>query len=645
MKGTTLCVGQHKDDNKGLHEMLRKKEHVEGREGVGVSSLASEVEALVKSKEVKVDGICTPCDVKGCFDLAAVRGMTSTRGKASPLCACEGKEGRQRLPGDTGIPDIPIGDTVEDWRAAHRVLRAGCTYNSKLMSAASLNEATHVPPATWDFDKQGAFKCRHCAKAAGVAEVVLWSSWEEVHAATKELRDLEERASDGDKDAKAELDGRLERHADTHLKRILLSGIVLDVDSCFYVIDPLHCLELNVAKTAFKYSYMDKMNDSIREKVTSYMSDIGIYFDLRAKGQRNPEQKWMTGATVDDYVLGKQRDVKSKSPGLAVNTQVMCDLVYAPLAAATAPAAPAPARPQTAPASRRRRQAPGGGFGTGAAPQANEATVTEEEELDTLLDAIMGQDPDTAGLTAFLKKRYGNRAANVLDVMKLWECFGDVFSAWREEWPEDTQEYRAKRALRFLRASIEFSKALNKVSNYKHQSWYVHYLVWIVPCQIFELGDTWRYSTCAIESRKLSPCSPLPMPPTLEHTTLTGARARVLVGGARLKRIGRKVCSWRKLGAAVYNYIVRRTGLAKRRSQGYCSSPCLQMMERICVAEVQWRDSSSVFARPEHLRLQMQMRSCKLKCELADDVSVGDAITMLQTLRQAADAASTERES
>ena len=34
----------------------------------------------------------------------------------------------------------------------------------------------------------------------------MWSSWEEVHAATKELRDLGERASDGDKDAKAELE-------------------------------------------------------------------------------------------------------------------------------------------------------------------------------------------------------------------------------------------------------------------------------------------------------------------------------------------------------------------------------------------------------------------------------------------------------
>ena len=78
------------------------------------------------------------------------------------------------------------------------------------------------------------------------------------------------------------------------------------------MIDPLHCLELNVAKTAFKYSFLDKMDDSIREKVTAYMAEIGCYLDLRAKGQRNPEQKWMTGATVDDYVLGKQRDLKSK---------------------------------------------------------------------------------------------------------------------------------------------------------------------------------------------------------------------------------------------------------------------------------------------------------------------------------------------
>ena len=86
----------------------------------------------------------------------------------------------------------------------------------------------------------------------------------------------------------------------------------------------------------------------------------------------------------------------------------------------------------------------------------------------------------------------------------------------------------------------------------------------------------------------------------------------------------------------MYNYIDRRTGLAKRRAQRFSSSPALQMMERIAVGEHQWRDTESVFARPENLRLKMQMRACKLKCELADEVSVSSAITMLATLKRKA---------
>ena len=625
MKGTTLCIGQHKDDNKGLQEMLHAKKHHPGKEGVGVSSLAQEIEALSQSKQVELPDRCVPCDVKGCFDLAAVRGLTATRGKASPLCGCQGKEGRQRLPGDdSGIPAIPPGESLSVWKQAESILKSGCTYASEVMSSASLHEATHVPPRTWDFDTDGPFKCRHC-------NTVVWKSWDEMKAAKKEYDELERRADDGDKEAKRELDGRRERHAEKHLNRVLFGIIILQADSDFFVIDPLHCLELNVAKTAFKYSYMDKMDDTIREHVTSYMAEIGCYLDLRAKGQRNPEQKWMTGATVDDYVLGKERDPKSKSPGLAVNTQAMCDLVYAPLAAAAAAPAPPPPPKVTAPASRRRRQAPVGGFNAGAAPESEAPTITEEEELDELLECLMGDLPDPRSLTDYLKSRYGNRAANVLDVMKLWECYGEVFSAWRAEWTEDSPEYRAKRALAFLRASMEFSKRLNKVSNYKHQSWYVHYLVWIVPRQIFELGNTWSFSTCAIESRE----QPQSVPVASAYCA-DDLRLRACAGGARLKRLGRKVVSWRSLGAAVYNYIDRRTGLAKRRSQRFSSSPALQMMERIAVGETQWRDTESVFARPENLRLQMQMRACKLKCELADEVTVSAAITMLGTIRQKA---------
>eukprot|EP00965_Chrysotila_dentata_P118745 3926421-Pleurochrysis_carterae.AAC.2 len=48
---------------------------------------------------------------------------------------------------------------------------------------------------------------------------------------------------------------------------------------------------------------------------------------------------------------------------------------------------------------------------------------------------------------------------------------------------------------------IKFARCLNKVPNYKHQSWYVHYVVLIVAQQPFDYGNTWRFSTCAIESR------------------------------------------------------------------------------------------------------------------------------------------------
>ena len=88
--------------------------------------------------------------------------------------------------------------------------------------------------------------------------------------------------------------------------------------------------------------------------------------------------------------------------------------------------------------------------------------------------------------------------------------------------------------------------ALNVVSNNSHQSWYVHYLIYIVPRQMYKYGNTWRFSTAPIESR-----------------------------GARLKRLGRKVVNWRARAAnTVYNYVSRADGAGGsqvRRSQKYDS--------------------------------------------------------------------------
>eukprot|EP00965_Chrysotila_dentata_P225288 6194657-Pleurochrysis_carterae.AAC.1 len=62
------------------------------------------------------------------------------------------------------------------------------------------------------------------------------------------------------------------------------------------------------------------MSDAAREQASIYMDSIGCRFDMRSKGQRDPNQKWMSGACVDDYVMGQLRDPVSRSPGLACNT-------------------------------------------------------------------------------------------------------------------------------------------------------------------------------------------------------------------------------------------------------------------------------------------------------------------------------------
>eukprot|EP00965_Chrysotila_dentata_P181700 5998564-Pleurochrysis_carterae.AAC.1 len=70
--------------------------------------------------------------------------------------------------------------------------------------------------------------------------------------------------------------------------------------------------------------------------------------DLRAKNSRNPEHKWMNGADVDDYVLGPERNPRSKSPGLAVNTHVLNEFVFELLSSAAESSA-APSLPAACP--------------------------------------------------------------------------------------------------------------------------------------------------------------------------------------------------------------------------------------------------------------------------------------------------------
>eukprot|EP00965_Chrysotila_dentata_P234366 6200131-Pleurochrysis_carterae.AAC.1 len=54
--------------------------------------------------------------------------MRGVRGKGAALCGCQGKEGRQKVPGkDSCIPAVGDGDDVATWLAALEVLRSNQT--------------------------------------------------------------------------------------------------------------------------------------------------------------------------------------------------------------------------------------------------------------------------------------------------------------------------------------------------------------------------------------------------------------------------------------------------------------------------------------------------------------------------------------
>eukprot|EP00965_Chrysotila_dentata_P206666 6183666-Pleurochrysis_carterae.AAC.2 len=68
---------------------------------------------------------------------------------------------------------------------------------------------------------------------------------------------------------------------------------VIRLPMFYFIVDPmLHCLQLNNAKTLWKYCFGDRMLEPHRERVAEYLDSIDCALDVRAKaGSRNPEQK------------------------------------------------------------------------------------------------------------------------------------------------------------------------------------------------------------------------------------------------------------------------------------------------------------------------------------------------------------------
>ena len=643
----SLAVGQYHDNAAGINAIIGAD---------APTAIADEFSTVAESGELdleepltlttddggEVEVTCAPCEPVICLDLAAARAMRQCKGKTACVCNCVGKAGLQGCPGVGGRAEMPEGDDEATWLKAEELLKADCGYGSEIMSYASLQMACHVVPDDFDWSK-GGWRCTH----AGCAGRVVFANLAAYAHARVTLKALREAAAEDDVKAK-ELKDFLKEHADGHLDAILFGIIVIRVGTDRYIIDPLHALELNVGKVCWKWSFTNQMDDKGRERVAAFLDSIGLPLDVREKGKRDRQQKWFSASGFDAFVLGKEHSEKSKSLGLAGNIWEVIHCVYhlsiedaeaarlqsqaaelqkraaaseAAAAAAAAAAAVAAAASRAAvqkrpKQSRRNRQAPVGGFQSSTAPTPPPPPIIEQDEKDDSssssddedgMEHLTGYDKELdEGVEAFIKSKFGSKYGEVFARLWLWEAYDELFRAWRDEWTSDSRSYRARRALRMLRAGIALQKALNVVSLNQHQSWYVHYMIYIVPRQMWQYGNTWRYSTAPIESR-----------------------------GARLKRLGRTTVSWRvrAIGRRVYDYLDLK-GNRVVRSQGYDSSASHQLLQKVCMSEDFWHANSS-FTRPEHLRLQQHARATRIKLEPTAQESDEGARSMMSMLRTA----------
>eukprot|EP00965_Chrysotila_dentata_P237792 6202130-Pleurochrysis_carterae.AAC.4 len=160
-----------------------------------------------------------------------------------------------------------------------------------------------------------------------------------------------------------------------------------------------------------------------------------------------------------------------------------------------------------------------------------------------------------------------------------------------------------------MSSGVKVAQELDEVWVYRHRFWYVHLLVFVVPQLLFKYGNTWCFSTAAIESR-----------------------------GARLERIGRQNVCLRKAVSwwTSYDYTGRRSGKKVQRLKTYESSAVEQLLVPVAVQEETWH-CTDIFATPEELRLQQQSPTRRLKCDMQEPINRVRAVSVLKA-RAAAEA-------
>ena len=292
------------------------------------NSIAAEINEINRTGSL----VGVPAKVVGCFDLVAARGIRGGRGRCA--CHCEATTATERF----SIPKITEDSTWDEVALTMKRLHPFLTHTQ-------MRNDSHTPPEGWDYTAQGPWRCTRAECSVSFASRAAFL------AARSAFRDAKaDRSAEGKKLTSA----RATAYALIHpSQQGEFEAPCTELDMNDIIVDPLHCLMLNLPKVIWKYCFGDRMTNEQRELVAAYLTAIGCPLDVRAKGDgRDANKKWFSGEAFAWFCEGSET-----SPGLAENIAAIMDIIYLKC---PAPAPPVPAAP-TDKALNRTKQNGGGG--------------------------------------------------------------------------------------------------------------------------------------------------------------------------------------------------------------------------------------------------------------------------------------------
>eukprot|EP00965_Chrysotila_dentata_P084564 2791303-Pleurochrysis_carterae.AAC.4 len=113
--------------------MLHHKASVEGKEGIGVVCLAAEIEQLHTAPQLELsDGSCVePTWAALLLGSGCCEKHARCERERGSLCGCQGKTGRQKIPGEDDIPAVGNESDLATRREAELISKAHCTYSTR----------------------------------------------------------------------------------------------------------------------------------------------------------------------------------------------------------------------------------------------------------------------------------------------------------------------------------------------------------------------------------------------------------------------------------------------------------------------------------------------------------------------------------